>query len=212
MLWLPTRALVLQVRANDVPMTYVDRLLQRWRMRKAVTWLPERVRLIDVGAHEGELFKALKARLTEGFGVEPLLRQPIQTETYRILPGFFPAVCPTNTGWDGITLLAVLEHIPREQQQPLAKACHDLLREGGRVIVTVPAPAVDHVLAVLKRLRLIDGMSLEEHYGFKPADVPRIFGPAGFRLIAHRRFQLGLNHLFVFERVGGSSAQAAAGA
>ena len=43
-------------------------------------------------------------------------------------------------------------------------------------------------------------MSLEQHYGFKPADTPGIFAPARFRLIARESFQLGLNHLFVFER------------
>ena len=181
-------------------MRAIDRLLQRWRMRRAMAWLPPRVRLIDIGAHEGELFHALGARLVEGFGIEPLRPQPIQTQTYQIVPGFFPAARPANGGWDGITMLAVLEHVPAAEQPSLAAACHDLLRPGGRVIVTVPAPAVDVILVALKLLRLIDGMSLEEHYGFKPSDVPRIFVSPLFRLVAHRRFQLGLNHLYVFER------------
>jgi hypothetical protein len=43
-------------------------------------------------------------------------------------------------------------------------------------------------------------MSLEEHYGFEPDDTRRIFAEPGFKLIYHARFQLGLNHLFVFER------------
>ncbi|MEE2664435.1 MAG: hypothetical protein VX681_10000 [Myxococcota bacterium] len=67
-------------------------------------------------------------------------------------------------------------------------------------MITTPAPAVDLILDVLTFLRLIDGMSLEQHYGFKPADTPGIFAPTRFRLIARESFQLGLNHLFVFER------------
>ena len=68
------------------------------------------------------------------------------------------------------------------------------------MIITVPAKAVDHILAVLRWLRLIDGMSLEEHYGFEPADTARIFAAPGFKLLHRSKFQLGLNHLFVFER------------
>jgi hypothetical protein len=69
------------------------------------------------------------------------------------------------------------------------------------VIVTVPAKAVDHILAVLRFLHLIDGMSLEEHYGFEPDDTTaRVFTAPSFRLIHRSRFQAGLNHLFVFER------------
>jgi hypothetical protein len=98
-------------------------------------------------------------------------------------------------------MLAVLEHIPTAAQPALADACHELLSPGGRVIITVPAKAVDHILAVLRWLRLIDGMSLEEHYGFEPADTGRIFAAPGFRMIHCSKFQLGLNHLFVFERM-----------
>jgi hypothetical protein len=44
-------------------------------------------------------------------------------------------------------------------------------------------------------------MSLEEHYGFEPADTKRIFAAPHFRLLHGSRFQGGLNHLFVFERL-----------
>jgi len=47
---------------------------------------------------------------------------------------------------------------------------------------------------------LIDGMSLEEHHGYEVSQTTKIFSPPDFRLVLHRRFQLGLNHLFVFER------------
>ncbi len=182
-------------------MKKVDRWLQNWRIRQAARWLPgEQVSLIDIGAYHGETFQALGSQLTRGFGIEPLLEHKIETDTYTIEPGYFPAVRPTGNNWDAITMLAVLEHIPDEQQIAIAEASYELLRPSGRMIITVPAHAVDHILAVLKFLRLIDGMSLEEHHGFQPADTTSIFAPPKFSLICHRRFQLGLNHLFVFEK------------
>jgi len=182
-------------------MTGLDRFIQRWRMRQALRFLPGRAaRVVDIGAHEGELFRALGDRLERGFGVEPLRRTSLAEGRFTVEPGFFPATRPAEGGWDAVTMLAVLEHVPRDQQAALAAACHAVLRPGGRVIITVPAPAVDAILAVLRALRLVHGMSLEEHYGFEPADTVRIFAPPAFRLVHQSRFQLGLNHLFVFER------------
>jgi SAM-dependent methyltransferase len=182
-------------------MRSLDRALQQHRIRQALRFLPGRVRVIDVGAFQGELFRSLGDRLVDGWGVEPLLRERIREETYTIEPGYFPAVRPSAGDWDAITILAVLEHIPTELQTGLASACHELLRPGGRLILTVPEPQVDQILALLRFLRVIDGMSLEEHHGFRSSDTLRIFGPPHFALLAHQRFQLGLNNLFVFEKV-----------
>lgn len=47
-------------------------------------------------------------------------------------------------------------------------------------------------------------MSFDQHHGFDTRTVPMRFGSTGFELVAHKVFQLGLNHVFVFRR----SAQA----
>ena len=182
-------------------MKAIDRLLQRWRLRQGMRWLGDDVRVVDVGAHQGELFAALGPRLREGFGVEPLARSVVAGARHAIHPGLFPDTRPGTTGWDAVTMFAVLEHIPRDRQAALVDACHDLLRVGGRVVITVPSQSVDHILAVLRALRLIDGMSLEEHFGFEVEETPALFAPPRFRLLHHGRFQLGLNHLLVFERL-----------
>jgi predicted SAM-dependent methyltransferase len=99
-------------------------------------------------------------------------------------------------------MLAVLEHIPREEQVQLSKEFYHYLEAKGRVIITVPSSFVDHILWVLSKLRLVDGMSLGEHYGFKANETPALFNLEQFKLIKHKKFQLGLNNLFVFEKIG----------
>src|SRR4051812_15694168 len=170
------------------------------RFRQATQFMPDGVKLIEVGAHQGELFDSLGSRLACGYGVEPLLTASVRRENYVLVPGFFPDVRPESSDWDAVALLAVLEHVKPAQQAEIALACRQLLRPGGKVIVTVPSKLVDPILTLLVTLRLIDGMSLDEHYGFDPSMTPRIFAPPDFSLLARRTFQLGLNNLFVFER------------
>jgi glycosyltransferase involved in cell wall biosynthesis len=115
------------------------------------------------------------------------------------MPARFEVPAPfEDASFDVVVLLATLEHI--RDKEGLVQECHRLVRRDGRVIVTVPSPHVDHLLAALSALRLIDGMALEEHHGFAPAATPSLFLAAGFHLEHSQRFQLGLNHLFVFHK------------
>lgn len=179
----------------------LDRMLQRWRIARARPFIPRGARVLDIGSADGALFERLGGWISEGLGIDPHVPRASGRGAAKLLPGFFPQDMPQVEPFDVITMLAVLEHFPDSQHGALADGCARYLRPGGRLILTVPSPAVDSILKVLLTLRLVDGMSVEEHHGFEVGQTVRIFSPPRFRLLARKRFQLGLNNLFVFERV-----------
>jgi SAM-dependent methyltransferase len=181
-------------------MKAVDRLLQSWREHQVRTWLKPRARVLDVGCHQGEFLERLGSAIHDSVGLDPLA-QPRATSTYalRAVPFAEPLDYPAGR-FDAIVLLATLEHI--RDKAPLAREAKRLLSPGGRLIMTVPSPRVDDIVHTLVRLGLADGMSLDEHHGFKPEHTKPIFCAAGLELEHHSTFQLGLNHLFVFRQPG----------
>jgi 2-polyprenyl-3-methyl-5-hydroxy-6-metoxy-1,4-benzoquinol methylase len=175
-------------------------LLQRWRIVRAARWLPDGARVLDIGCFDASLFERLAARGVHGVGIDPLLDSPIEGPNYTLRPGRFPEDVPVGDRFGAIVALAVVEHLPEAVLPELGRACAALLCPRGRLIVTVPSPVVDRILDVLVTLRLVDGMSLEEHHGFDPRTTPQVVTRDDLRLIRRQRFQLGLNHLFVFEK------------
>ncbi len=178
----------------------LDRYLRNRRIKFVREFLSAESDVLDIGCADGAMFEQLKGCYRYGYGVEPTLGGEVETESYHLFPGVFPDAMPSDVQVDLVTLLAVLEHLPPAEQISLAESCHAALKPGGRVLVTVPSPRVDELLHVLSKMRLIDGMSMHEHYGFEPANTPGIFSEPSFRVIEHRRFQFGLNNLFVFEK------------
>jgi 2-polyprenyl-3-methyl-5-hydroxy-6-metoxy-1,4-benzoquinol methylase len=185
-------------------MTWLDEFLQRWRIAKARPFLSPGARVLDIGSASGALFRQLDHLVPDGVGIDPTLRQNEEGNNFRLIAGYFPQDMPACGPFDAITMLAVLEHFPETDHASLAAGCRRFLRPGGKLIVTVPSTRVDCILAVLKKFRLIHGMSLEEHHGYEVRQTAEIFCPPHFRLVCHRTFQLGLNHLFVFERSAGN--------
>lgn len=180
-------------------MTFLDKFLQRQRINMAIRHIPAGTTVLDIGCHQGELFRTLGKRLHYGWGIDPLLPEDYVARNFSLVKGFFPNDWTIPVTVNCICLLAVLEHIPYSLQQDIAGRCAQLLIPDGLVIITVPAPKTDILLAILKKLRLIKGMSLEEHYGFDPKNIPAIFRQAGFNLQLNKKFQLGFNNIFVFK-------------
>lgn len=179
-----------------VPKTIVDRLLERMRFAKAKSYITRDSDLLDVGAGDGTFLHYLDGHVASAVGIDPILNVPIVSDRHQLLPGDFPDDFVYDSTFDVITLLAVIEHIPQDALPSVASTCWKYLNPGGRVIITVPHPIVDKILDVLKFFRLIEGLSLDEHYGFSPATLPQIFNR--FTLLKKERWQLGCNYLFVF--------------
>ena len=104
-------------------MKALDRFLQRWRIAKAGRHVPTGSRVLDVGCHDGALFRQLGARVREGVGIDGELEEVVAWDGFRLVPGHFPEDLPNESAFDVITMLAVLEHVPPEAQAPLAEAC-----------------------------------------------------------------------------------------
>lgn len=181
-------------------MTNLDNLLQAWRIAKAGPFIKPGASVLDIGSADGALFKKLGRIGSGSMGIDPTLKAETRVGAFRLVAGFFPQNMPPAEPFDVITMLAVLEHFPAAAYAGLTSGCARFLKPGGLLIITVPSPAVDHILKVLKFLRLIDGMSLEEHHGFEVRQTLAIFPEPDFHLVACKRFQLGLNNLFVFQR------------
>ena len=186
-------------------MKTLDRVLQRWRIRQARPYVFAGARVLDIGCADGALFERLPPSV-DGVGVDPELATMHRLSNAVLLPGVFPTALPDDRPFDLITLLAVLEHIPTAQQASLARACAASLKPGGQLVITVPSRRVDAILEALRKLRMIDGMSLEQHYGFDVSQTPGLFTPYGFELVRHCTFQLGLNNLFVFRRASAATS------
>ncbi len=183
-------------------MKRVDYLLQRWRIAQAAPYIRQGARVLDIGCADGALFKQLGLRIGQGVGIDPELSHVVEVSgsRHRLLPGTFPFDLPPLEPFDAITMLALLEHIPSEQLAAVRDRCVQLLKPGGVLIVTVPSPLVDHLLHAMKFFRIVDGMDLDAHTGFDVATTPLLFSAGGLRVIKAKRFELGLNHLFVFDR------------
>jgi len=177
----------------------LDLWLQTARIEAAAPYIPAGANVLDIGAADGVLFRRLGHRIAGGVGIDP--DAPASgPANVRLLNGRFPEDLEIADEFDAVIALAVFEHVEDDDRDAFVVACFDRLKPGGRCILTIPSPLVDHILTVLVGLRIIDGMHEGEHHGFDVGETPAIFERAGFDLLKKRRFQLGLNNLFVFSK------------
>ncbi len=182
--------------------------MQSWRIRKAIPYIGKDHVVLDIGSADGALFKRsdVARRVAGGVGIDPDAQSSVAGR-FRMVRGSFPADLPVDQQFGSITVLAVLEHIPADQQPVFARSCFERTLPGGTLILTVPGPMVDRIIDALTRIRVLDGMSVEQHHGFDPKGTIPLFEDAGFTLTLSRKFQLGLNHLYVFTKGSGAAAE-----
>jgi len=166
--------------------------------------IPGNSDILDIGGYDGSFLTHIRDKIKRGVCIDPLIEErkddKIEFVRSRVADKFpFP-----DASFDVVTLIAVYEHLHAERESVTAEIFR-VLRDRGYVLLTVPDKAVDHILKLLLSMRLIDGMStFEEHAHFNSKDTVKIFDGCGFRLVRWKKFQFGLNSLFIFQKKTGN--------
>lgn len=186
-------------------MKKIDRVLQRYRYSVVEPFVPDNSDILDIGGFDGSFVLRLRNRINRGVCIDPYIEEKkegriefIRTEVTDRLP--FP-----DESFDIVTMLAVYEHLD-ELREVVTSEAFRVLRNNGLAILTVPAATVDIIIKFLYKVKIIDGMSadgtlVEDHKNFHPSDTIKIFEGAGFKLKKWSRFQIGLNNLFIFQKI-----------
>src|SRR4030095_17024473 len=117
-------------------MKTVDRMLQQWRIVKVRPYVSPGARVLDLGCADGALYQRLQSIVGEVVGIDPTLDHNVEMGRCRLIAGRFPEDLPDTEPFDAITMLAVLEHIPLDEQPRLAAECPRLSTPGGHAIIT----------------------------------------------------------------------------
>ena len=174
------------------------------RLRAALPHLPVGGRVLDIGCGLTDL----PGRFEDYVGCDrnpDVLAQQRRRFPERdffewdIVRGAAPAALSARAPFEGILLLAVLEHVP-EPASVLARLA-PLLAPGGRLVATTPHPIGRLPLEAGAALGLLSSHAHDEHETLLGREALEAAGRvSGLSLVLYRRFLFGMNQLAVFSR------------
>ena len=104
-----------------------------------------------------------------------------------------------SAAFDSVALLACLNHIVRRSET--LDECNRVLREGGRLLITMIHPWVGLIIHPIRKRhdpdQLVRGMSQEEDWGISTPHIRDLLKHSGFRLVGHERFMWCINNLYI---------------
>jgi len=156
-------------------------------------------RLLDIGCGRNMLVKKYKEKGGDGIGIDVYDYgcNAVIVEDSSNLP--FP-----NNSFDTIVFAACLNHIP--YRLDALKEAHRLVSDEGQLIITMINPIIGFLVHKIWELRnrgldVERGMKKGELYGLWRSEVLELSAVAGFNLIMHKRFDYGLNNIYIFKRM-----------
>jgi 2-polyprenyl-3-methyl-5-hydroxy-6-metoxy-1,4-benzoquinol methylase len=180
-------------------MRFLDRELQRQRIKVAAKHLPKNSGLLDIGCADGRIFQSAKINPAASLGLDIDDSMEWLGGPVRRLIGRYEEVSDQLGTFEAISMLATCEHLTQAELETWLTCMVQNLVSRGRVVITMPSPAVDKILHAAIRMRLLDGMEAHAHHGADPNEVEATFIRNGYQLIVQSKFQFGLNNLLVFQ-------------
>jgi len=169
-------------------------MLAYLRARKANSLIPARLRsgsILDIGCGTYPYFLA-HTSFKRKFAIDQIAL-PAQTSEVLRIKSFSldldiePRLPFDDAFFAATTLLAVVEHLDPANMALLFKEIYRVLRPGGQVILTTPAPWSDGILRFISRIGLVSKEEIDEHtYAYSLPILGWYFGQAGFAMTKMR--------------------------
>ena len=105
--------------------------------------------------------------------------------------------------FDIVTMLAVCEHLDQNLLAEKFTEIHRILKSGGRLIITTPAPWASFVLRIMTVLKLVSPVEIEEHEClYSRFKISGLLSQSGFNFkkIKSGYFELFMNMWIVAEK------------
>jgi SAM-dependent methyltransferase len=180
--------------------TIIDRWLRRYRVGRVQRYieagLSGRGVLVDVGCGDGTILRELSSRFARGVGYD--MKTPSSTTgNVEIVNAYLSRAIPLpDASADVVVMLALIEHM--DDPEPLLRDARRVLREGGRIVITTPAPSCDPLLRMMAFLRMVSREEIRDHkhYYSRPA-LRDLLSRCGYSHVRTGAFQFGLNNYVV---------------
>jgi len=179
----------------------LEAFLARLRAKKADSLIDSEKRdgrILDIGCGQTPFF-LIGIEFAEKFGIE-------QDSPYGLrVPGVNlvvwdverPEVVPfRDSSFDVVTMLAVIEHLRREELERIIGEIYRLLVPGGWLVLTTPPPWTDRLLKVLATFGLVSAEEIDEHeHTYTKRDLESMLFQGNFDQSSTRvgYFELGMN-------------------
>lgn len=175
---------------------YLEPILRGLRLKRVTPHIPRKSILLDVGCGTSATFlKAISPDIKQGFGVDFKVEdtqfsniKTTQLKLNKSLPF-------EDTSFDVVTMLAVLEHIEKEQE--ILKEIYRVLVPGGKLIITVPSVWSQPVLEFMAyKLRIVSEAEIRDHKRYYNREKLKkvLIEDNGFQEFNHQYFQLWMNN------------------
>lgn len=175
---------------------FLEPILRKMRLKRVVSCIPKNTVLLDVGCGTSATFlKAISPNIKQGFGVDFKVDDTqfnnIKTTQLR-LDNKLPF---EDSTFDVVTMLAVLEHIEKEQE--ILREIYRVLVPGGKLIITVPSVWSQPVLEFMAyKLRLVSEAEIRDHKRYYNREKLKkvLIEANGFDDFNHQYFQMRMNN------------------
>ncbi len=175
---------------------FLEPVLRWMRLRRVISHIPKNSVVLDVGCGRTAAFlKAISPRIKQGFGVDfktdDIQFNNIQTTQLR-LENHLPF---KDSTFDVVTMLAVLEHIDKEQE--ILSEIYRVLVPRGKLVITVPSVWSQPVLEFLAyKLKIVSEAEIRDHKRYYNRDKLKkvLIEVTGFQEFNHQYFQFGMNN------------------